>query len=365
MASSSTSELDLLKARVAELEAERAELMKVKDKAATSSDYYWDSYAHFGIHEEMIKDDVRTQSYHKAILQNKYAFEGKVVMDVGAGSGILSLFCAKAGAKKVLAVECSSVADLAKEVVAANGYQDTVIVIKEKIEDIKELPEGIEKVDIIVSEWMGYCLLYESMLNSVLYARDKWLRKKEDGGMMFPSKAQIFIAGIEDAEYKDQKIGFWDMIYGFTFAPFKRVALLEPLVEVAEARQLCTTTATVVEFDLHTCTVEDLNFSDKPFTLQLARKDSVHALICWFDTVFDDCHQRIRIATGPRNPYTHWKQTVFYLDKVLHGLPGEEVHGTMSIQSNKANFRDLDIKFNVDFKGKVNEAKFHQDFRLR
>jgi hypothetical protein len=38
-----------------------------------------------------------------------------------------------------------------------------------------ELPHGIEKVDIIVSEWMGYCLFYESMLNTVIYARDKWL----------------------------------------------------------------------------------------------------------------------------------------------------------------------------------------------
>ena len=33
----------------------------------------------------------------------------------------------------------------------------------------------VEKVDIIISEWMGYCLFYESMLNSVLFARDKWL----------------------------------------------------------------------------------------------------------------------------------------------------------------------------------------------
>ena len=37
------------------------------------------------------------------------------------------------------------------------------------------LPDGIEKVDIIISEWMGYCLFYESMLNTVIYARDKFL----------------------------------------------------------------------------------------------------------------------------------------------------------------------------------------------
>lgn len=43
-----------------------------------------------------------------------------------------------------------------------------------KVEEV-ELPDGIEKVDIIISEWMGYCLFYESMLKTVLYARDKWL----------------------------------------------------------------------------------------------------------------------------------------------------------------------------------------------
>lgn len=47
--------------------------------------------------------------------------------------------------------------------------------MKSKLEDIIELPHGIIKVDIIISEWMGYMLLYESMLDSVLYARDRWL----------------------------------------------------------------------------------------------------------------------------------------------------------------------------------------------
>lgn len=47
-----------------------------------------------------------------------------------------------------------------------------VTIIKGKVEEV-ELP--VEKVDIIISEWMGYCLFYESMLNTVIYARDKWL----------------------------------------------------------------------------------------------------------------------------------------------------------------------------------------------
>jgi protein arginine N-methyltransferase 1 len=49
-----------------------------------------------------------------------------------------------------------------------------ITLVKGKVEEVT-LPEGIEKVDIIISEWMGYCLFYESMLNTVIYARDKWL----------------------------------------------------------------------------------------------------------------------------------------------------------------------------------------------
>ena len=47
-------------------------------------------------------------------------------------------------------------------------------VIKGKIEDI-QLPDGIEKVDVIITEWMGYSLFYDSIIQSVIYARDKYL----------------------------------------------------------------------------------------------------------------------------------------------------------------------------------------------
>ena len=63
--------------------------------------------------------------------------------------------------------------------------------------------QAAEKVDIIISEWMGYCLFYESMLDTVLYARDKWLAP---GGLMFPDRATLYVCGIEDRQYKDDKI---------------------------------------------------------------------------------------------------------------------------------------------------------------
>jgi len=70
----------------------------------TSADYYFDSYAHFGIHEEMLKDEVRTNAYRNAIVNNAHLFKDKVVLDIGCGTSILCLFAAKAGAKQVIGV---------------------------------------------------------------------------------------------------------------------------------------------------------------------------------------------------------------------------------------------------------------------
>ena len=95
----------------------------------------------------------------------------------------------------------STIIEKAREIVAVNGMSDKITLLQGKMEEV-ELP--YPKVDIIISEWMGYFLLYESMLDTVLYARDKYLAPN---GLIFPDKATIFMAGIEDGEYKDEKIG--------------------------------------------------------------------------------------------------------------------------------------------------------------
>ena len=71
---------------------------KIEDLSSeemTSKDYYFDSYAHFGIHEEMLKDEVRTLTYRNSMYHNKHLFKDKIVLDVGCGTGILSMFAAK------------------------------------------------------------------------------------------------------------------------------------------------------------------------------------------------------------------------------------------------------------------------------
>merc|ERR1719278_1056424 len=275
----------------------------------TSKDYYFDSYAHFGIHEEMLKDEVRTLTYRNSMWHNKHLFKGKTVLDVGCGTGILSMFAAKAGARKVIGIDMSTIVEQAKKIVEVNGLSDKVEIIRGKVEEVK-LPDGIEQVDIIISEWMGYCLFYESMLDTVLFARDKWLAAD---GLMFPDRATLYVTAIEDRQYKDDKINWWDDVYGFDMSCIKKVALQEPLVDVVDRNQVVTNSCLLKEIDIQTCTKDDIPF-EAPFHLQVRRNDYIQALVAFFNIEFTHCHKKVGFSTAPEAPYTHWKQTVFYLE---------------------------------------------------
>lgn len=130
--------------------------------------------------------------------------QNKLVLDVGAGSGILSFFAVQAGAAKVFAVEASNMAQYAHQLIAANNLSDRIQVIAGKIEEI----ELLEKVDVIISEPMGYMLYNERMLETYLHAK-KWLKP---GGKMFPSRGDLHVAPFTDeALYMEQynKANFW------------------------------------------------------------------------------------------------------------------------------------------------------------
>ncbi|KAJ3278893.1 Protein arginine N-methyltransferase 1-B [Blyttiomyces sp. JEL0837] len=323
----------------------------------TSRDYYFDSYAHFGIHEEMLKDVVRTESYRNSIYQNQHLFKDKVVLDVGCGTGILCMFAAKAGAKLVIGVDMSNIIDQAKVIVKDNGFDGKIVLIKGKMEDVV-LP--VDKVDIIISEWMGYCLLYESMLNTVLYARDRYLNPN---GLIFPDKATMYLSAIEDGDYKEEKIGFWDNVYGFDMSHIKHLALREPLVDTVDAKTVVTSACAFRELDLYTVTVDDLAF-EAPFKMTAQRDDFIHAFICYFDIKFTACHRPVRFSTGPHAQYTHWKQTVFYLTDAVTIKSGETITGNFSLQPNKSNNRDLDITIQYDFDGSLQQVNTTHHYKM-
>ncbi|XP_023232393.1 protein arginine N-methyltransferase 1-like isoform X2 [Centruroides sculpturatus] len=335
-------------------------LTTYRPEEMTSKDYYFDSYAHFGIHEEMLKDEVRTLTYRNAMYHNKHLFRGKVVLDVGCGTGILCMFAAKAGAAKVIGIECSSIVEHAEQIVRENHMSEIITMVKGKVEEV-ELPDGIEKVDIIISEWMGYCLFYESMLDTVLYARDKWLKPD---GLMFPDRATLFVCAIEDRQYKDEKINWWDNVYGFNMSCIRKVAISEPLVDVVDPKQVVTNACLLKEVDLYTVKQEDLTFTS-PFHLQVRRDDYIQAFVTFFNVEFTKCHKRTGFSTAPEAPYTHWKQTVFYFDEYLTVKKGEEMFGVFGMKPNSKNKRDLDFVIDLDFKGELSEMSESFDYRMR
>ncbi|KAI6679595.1 hypothetical protein NL676_033476 [Syzygium grande] len=328
------------------------------DDHQTSADYYFDSYSHFGTVLEMLKDIVRTKTYQNVIYKNKFLFKNKVVLDVGAGTGILSLFCAKAGAQHVYAIECSQMADTAKKIVESNGFSNVITVLKGKVEEI-DLP--VAKVDIIISEWMGYFLLFENMLNTVLYARDKWL---VNDGVVLPDKASLYLTAIEDAEYKEDKIEFWNNVYGFDMSCIKKQAMMEPLVDTVDQNQLVTQCQLLKTMDISKMGPGDASFT-APFKLVAERDDYIHALVAYFDVSFTKCHKLTGFSTGPRSRATHWKQTVLYLEDVLTICEGEALVGSMTVAPNKKNPRDVDIKVKYSLNGRRCSVSGIQYYKMR
>lgn len=327
----------------------------------TKKDYYFDSYGHFGIHEEMLKDEVRTMSYRNAIYRNRHLFEDKVVLDIGCGTGILSMFAATAGARLVIGVDMSDMIDHAKIIVNDNKLGDKIVLLKGKMEEV-ELP--VDKVDIIISEWMGYFLLYESMLDTVIWARDKYL--EPESGLIFPDKAELRVAAIEDAEYKEQKIHFWDSVYGFDMNAIKPLAMREPLVDVVDGKACVSTDVAFKTIDIKSVTKEELDFKSE-FVLKVTRSEHAHGLVAWFSVSFpgtSDSSRAVSFSTGPYDKQTHWKQTVFYFPEDLFLTEGDKIKCSLSCCHNAVNPRNLDIDIEYELQGKTSAGPYSYSYMM-
>ena len=144
------------------------------------------------------------------------------------------MFCAQAGAKEVIAVDMSDIIHHTMDIIRENGFQNKIKLIKGRLEDIEEL-KG-KRFDIIVSEWMGYFLLYEGMLDSVLTARDQYLAP---GGLILPNICNISIFAICDLERYGKTIDYWKNVYGFKMSCMKEPVLTEASIGKNHALKIC------------------------------------------------------------------------------------------------------------------------------
>ncbi|RXK41803.1 protein arginine N-methyltransferase 3 [Tremella mesenterica] len=375
---------------------------KGKGKERDDDTHYFESYEHNDIHEIMLKDTVRTMSYATFILSNPQVFRGATVMDVGCGTGILSMFAARAGAKKVYGIEASALAGKARENVKKNGFGDIITIIQGKVEETS-LP--VLKVDIIISEWMGYMLLYESMLDSVLVARDKFL---SNTGLMVPSQTRLVISGITAEKVWAERVKFWSSVYGFDMATMSDTYFDEGLTEVVDPEEVMTTESIIKDINSHSATIDSLDFhssfqihstTTEPITLrafmvhfntffsplsgQASHVSSEHTvdLVKYENTnIAEPIHPphvdregkvgtEVSFTTGPKGRETHWKQVVFLLRNSIVLQPGQSIIGQFHCRKSPTNSRELDVEihFSVSVNGKVSEGSIVtvQSYKVR
>ncbi|XP_072181599.1 protein arginine N-methyltransferase 6-like [Diadema setosum] len=314
---------------------------------------YFKSYEDIGIHEDMIKDMVRTNSYRLAILRASEKLIGKVVLDVGAGTGVLSCFCIQAGAKKVYAIEASSMAEQAKKVAEANSAGGNIEVIRGRVEDI-ELPE---KVDVIVSEWMGHFLLYESMLNSVICARDKWLKKD---GIILPSKASLYLSPFMNESIYEERVEFWRSVkesIGVDMSciePHARKSLCRHVhVEEVGVCDLLARPCHLRELDLYTLTPSDLKCMKMPFKFMCYGRQAFCGFTSWFTVTFDagiKGKEPLILSTSPEKHVTHWRQSCMYLEYPVSVEQDTVIAGNITLTPGEMNprFLEIEVTFTVD-----------------
>ncbi|KAL1960891.1 hypothetical protein VTO42DRAFT_5874 [Malbranchea cinnamomea] len=325
---------------------------------------YFSSYSYNTIHESMLKDTIRTDAYRDFIYDNKSIFKDKVVLDVGCGTGILSMFCARAGAKMVIAVDNSDIIEKARQIVYENGFGHVIKCVRGKIEEVV-LP--VKQVDIIVSEWMGYCLLFEAMLDSVIWARDHYLAPD---GLMVPSHATLRIAPFSDPDLIDEHVSFWNSVYGFKMSAMRSNIYDEVLIRHNKPSTVAAESALFLYLPLHSITVEELTFVKK-FTVTISEDiESLDGWIVWFDIFFmPSRHSKIpadpipsemrkedfvAFTTGPYGTETHWQQGVFLINRenkpAVPLKKGQVIEGQIGFRKkeDKSRLLDIDIQWHVE-----------------
>ena len=196
-----------------------------------------------------------------------------------------------------------------------------------------------------MSEWMGYALLYESMLPTLITARDRFLAP---GGAILPSATSLLLAGSSH-----DRLAFFNDVYGFNYAPFIEPNRAEASVEVVPEETLLTASEVFRTFNMLTVTNDDLDFNS-PFSLMAVKAGSLRSFVIHFDTHFDLTSRGGKstlFRTAPEDTPTHWKQTVLYLRRPRELSQGSVVSGIIAFSRNNTYERGYDFALTIQVDG--------------
>ncbi|XP_023297668.2 protein arginine N-methyltransferase 1 [Lucilia cuprina] len=316
------------------IETKNKNITCVSSVSLKADEGYFDSYAHFGIHHEMLSDVVRTTSYRDALLKNKDFVKGKYVLDVGCGTSVLSIFASQAGAAKVVGIDNSDIIYNAMDIVKKNNVEN-ITLVKGRLEDT-ELPE--QKFDIIISEWMGYFLLFEGMLDSVIYARDNHLK---ENGILLPNRCTMSIVGYGNESLFKNHVTFWNDVYGLNMSNMRKEVMHEPLIDIVDAQHILTDANCIADLDLMKV---DLNYSNFKYNFELTccKDGELSSFVGYFDTFFE-LPEPVMFGTSPNDKPTHWKQVVFFIEEPQAVKKGDVVRGVIHCKRSHKSARSLDI----------------------
>ena len=284
------------------------------------------TYADLSIHRWMLRDGVRNEAYRRAIAH--VVEPGDVVLDMGAGTGILSIFAAQSGARKVYAVERTDIAAVATRLVASNDLTDRIDVLQSDLEDVVLT----EKADVIISEWMGGLGVDENMLAPLVMARSRWLAP---GGKIIPERVTAWLAPAWVADLDDALTHWRARPHGVDLGVVADITVNETFMSQAPLTEedLLAKPQPMWSHDAYTCSLEE---ADRSFITKLSFEAShagkLTALATWFIAEMGD-GQTLTNAVGA--PITHWGRMLFPLNRsvdVAKGTPIQiELHCDPSV----------------------------------
>ena len=302
------------------------------------------------IHKLMLSDNIRTHAYCKAISEKTR--RNSTVIDLGSGTGILSLAAAKAGAKTVYAIERARIAKVSEKIFQANELDDIIKIINQDSNDVA-LPV---KVDLLISEWMGVHVFQENMLPSFIKTRDKFLKKDGD---IIPEHISIMLAPLRHNPIMQEEIEIWENpIEGFDFSEICNLSGNDVYIYPVAPNDLTHSGKKIHEIDLSEIKLFD---SIKMTTEYLFHEtDKIQGLCGWFTAKLSE---DITLDTGPKSNLTHWQQTIYpchpeiiidkndILNVELSIEPsGNHVHISWSLEiKNKGIYRRFSTKNNYTY----------------